>query len=289
MDNTVHPPLGVNPQALFKNIWVFLQSSKIDPDVLAHVYPRLSDLCFQNFSDHKLNEVEYNEVINEISKILGVAIDEFPEYETYSTRYGAVKAESMINSFKQEFVSLLNKSGNMEPVFRIVKSLYLAEYIAGQSRHLLGWESEPKMRKRATDLYTWILSGNQNIPVRSRGYGIIQGNKDFIVENGEEIIAYSLVQLFLERQQIMDSLNRDIEELKSRQLDSRDYEERKQSIERRLKDLRFKVLMYNGLIYNLIDRKYLREQMQLVRTKIENMFVDERVRNEILIHFPKIP
>jgi len=282
LDSVVHPPPGVNPQALFYNIWSFLQSPKIIPEMLAQSYPRLSDVCFQNLSDHKLSETEYKEVVSEMSRATGVTINEFPEYSTYSNGYGSAYAGSMMNSFNQEFVSMLNKSGNMEPVFKMVKALYLAEYIAGESRHLLGCEGEPIMRKRAADLYAWILSGNQNISKRSRSYGIIQENKDFIIENGEEIVAYSLVQLFLE-------LNRDFEELKSLQLNSYEDKEKMKSIERRLKDLEIDGLMYNGLIYNLTDKEYLREQLQSVRTRIENMFVDERIKNEILIHFPRIP
>ena len=75
LDNDIQPPPGVNPQALFNNIWVFLQFSEIVPNALARVYPRLSSVCFKNFSDHKLSEAEYNEVVSKISEISGVAID----------------------------------------------------------------------------------------------------------------------------------------------------------------------------------------------------------------------
>jgi len=285
LDNAVHPPPGVNPQVLFHNIWAMVISSEVTPEMFAQVYPRLSDICFSNFADHKLSKAEYKEFVTEMYKTAGVTADELPDYESYSTRYAYNQATFMMNAFGQEFISILNKSGNMASVFKMAKDLYLAEYIAGESRHLLGHENEPITRKRAMNLYSWIISGNQNISKKGRSYGIIQENKDFIIANGTEIAAYSLITLFATYQQEVDDLNNEFEKINSLP-DSREKEREISSVKGRMRNLMIDGLMYSSFIANLYDKPYLQEQMQLIRAKIKNMFVDEKIKAEILSCFP---
>ncbi|MDP8215840.1 MAG: hypothetical protein P9L98_00755 [Candidatus Kaelpia imicola] len=282
LDKEITPPLGVNTEALFRNIWTFLEIFD-SPQVLAQAYPELSSLCFKSFSNRKMTKAEYNEVISHISGISGIAIEEISGYEDYSRQYEYTKVYDMLTSFEQEFLSVLNKSGNMESVFRMVKSLSFADYVATQARHVLN--EEIPNRQQMLNLYNWILSGNENISKISRSQNVILENKDFIVENGEEIVAYSLVILFDKSQQMIDGCNIKLEGLKDKGLREKQYNDDVQVIENTMKEERFLRIFHAALIYNLIDRPYLQEKLQTVRAIIENMVIDQNIKSKVLSHF----
>ncbi|MDP8234305.1 MAG: hypothetical protein P9M06_05850 [Candidatus Saelkia tenebricola] len=284
LDREISPPPGVNTEALFRNIWTFLEIFD-SPQVLAQAYPELSSLCFKSFSDRKMTKAEYNEVISHISNVSGIAVEEISGYEKYSDIYERTKARDMLTSFEQEFLSVLNKSGNMESVFRMVKSFCFAEYVATQTRHILN--EEIPNRQQMLNLYSWILSGNENISKIGRSQNILLENKDFFIKNGEEIVAYSLVRLFYERQQMIDGMKMQLESLKDKELSKKQYNHDVKAIENRMKELQFVEMWYGLLISNICGKEFLQVHMQSVKTRIKNMAVDEKIKQKIFNYFPK--
>ncbi len=283
--DVIAPP-GVNAEALFMNIWAFLSILELSPQVLAEVYPQLSSLCFKSFSDRKMKETEYNEVISHISAISGIALEEFSEYRKYDMLYGLTKVQDMSVTFKEEFLSMLNISGNMEPVFEMFQSLIIAEYAAEQARHGLG--EDLSRREHVLNLFLWILTGNQNISKADKGWDILKNNKDFILENNSDIVAYALVKIFSEWQQEMDNLiAAKFSILSSEEVGSKKSQERLEIKNARIRKLEAIAMWHAGLIYNLSDRVSLQGKLQEIKAKIENMIIDQNIKSKILSHFPR--
>jgi len=286
LDKEITPPPGVNTEALFLNIWAFLNILELSPQVLAKAYPRLSDICFKSFSDCKMDEAEYNEVVSHISTMSGIALEEFSEYRSYDMRYDLVKIQDMLGTFKEEFLSTLNISGDMEPIFEMFQSLIITEYVAEQARHALG--EDPSRREHVLNLFLWILTGNQNISRADRGGDILENNKDFILENNSDIVAYALVQIFSHRQKRLDELiAKKLSILEGEEADSGPNQDSLRGLSSMIKEVELDTMWHAGLIYNLLDRVSLQDKLREVRTKIENMIIDQNIKDKILSHFPR--
>jgi len=288
-ERLITPAPGINPDNLFFNTWVLLEILNSQPGVLGYeilgrVYPELSSVAFSSLATSRLTEQDYADIVAKISAAAGIDPSIFPDYASYFSAYGREYARNTFSIFEQDFTHKVNTSGNMQEMFKTFWSLYLAEYIVGQTKHLVNCKDDAELRRNeAHDFYAWMLRGGEgNRPWNQR---IVKENRVFILDNSREITAYSLVSLFLTAKRSIDQAEADLDILRDRPRLDRNAQEDFEAAERRLNNFRLEKQSYVDFVRGLYGTENLSLPMQGVMQIIEAMVIDESIKQEILGYF----
>ncbi len=243
-ENIMAPP-GVNPEALFRNMWTLLVFSKLDPSVFTQAYSKLSSVSFHPIAEHRMTGQEYMEVVELVSKLPGVDSSQIATYETYYDNYGRSDPGIAFATLKDEFIHKVNT--DMAGVFNMLEIFYFSEYISDQVDHTLSSTNDYGVAKRAIDVgfFSWLLSdGTVGLPW---GQYIVSKNSSFIFDNAETIASYAIVLIY---DAIRDSID--------------------------------KKLVGHVLFNNICDIAAVSSSMNRVKDNIRTMNIDEGLKEEVL-------
>ncbi|MDD5613674.1 MAG: hypothetical protein PHQ54_01225 [Candidatus Omnitrophica bacterium] len=286
LDARITPPPGVNSESLFKNIWAILESSNLNPNGLAQAYPEVSYICSQGLGAQKLTEEEYDRIIADISRATGIDQGNISRYRSYFFNYDRSDLTNVFNYFGQEFTRILG-TGNTKDVFNFMRCLGFVRYLAIEIGHNMLKEKNVGSRQSSLELATWVLLGGQS--KRADG-AFLQGSKDYIVENGEDILACVLVYVFNE---IEEAIAQDRARLERLEEESTGSKHDLGYIEIVSKELRDKEIYYKELfswfIGNLYGNSYLKNKVDALGRRIADMSIDSKIKESILMFFPQVP
>ncbi len=157
-EQVITSPPGVRGEALLRNLYaLFIRFPNLTSEDLTSIFPTLSSISGSNIADHKLSKSELEELLKSVPKISETQI-RF-NYSMYSDRYDSSIAGDALGNFldlfEQYLFYVLNSSGTMEPVFKLVQYLAAAEPIALETQHLLGSSEEGSETSRNEQAIEW--------------------------------------------------------------------------------------------------------------------------------------